>query len=304
MIRYIDHKDIDKIKWDNCIDHSINGIIYAYSWYLDAVCKEWGALVEDNYVGVMPLPINRKYGVNYIYHPFFAQQLGVFSIHPLTQENIQNFLSTIPPKFKFIEQNLNTSNLFSISGVEVKNNLTHELGLNPPYEKLYKSFSDNIKRNIKKAEKEGVQVSLNISEKEVINLFRKNKGKEVSNLSGKDYIRLEHLINTCLKKGKAQVWGVKTTKNELCAGVIFIQSHGKVIYFVSASNDKGKSSGAMAFLVNSFIKENATKDLVLDFEGSNDLNLARFYKSFGSKERVYLFIKRNNLPKIIRFIKK
>jgi hypothetical protein len=65
-----------------------------------------------------------------------------------------------------------------------------------------------------------------------------------------------------------------------------------------------KKTGAMFFLINNFIREYARKKVTLDFEGSNLPGLARFYTGFGSEEYVYLQIKKNNLPKLIRWFKK
>ncbi|MBK7391410.1 MAG: hypothetical protein IPI23_20775 [Bacteroidetes bacterium] len=52
----------------------------------------------------------------------------------------------------------------------------------------------------------------------------------------------------------------------------------------------------MPYLIDTYIKDVAGKIKILDFEGSNDQELARFYKSFGSTECVYLQIKKNQLP--------
>ncbi len=60
----------------------------------------------------------------------------------------------------------------------------------------------------------------------------------------------------------------------------------------------------MPFLIDSFIRQNAGKNITLDFEGSNDLNLARFYKSFGSKECAYQQVKINRLPFPVNLLKK
>ena len=74
--------DIDIEKWNACITSSDNPLVYGLIAYLDIVAKDWQGLVwEDNeqYVAVFPLPIRVKYGLEYIYPPFFIQQLGLFT---------------------------------------------------------------------------------------------------------------------------------------------------------------------------------------------------------------------------------
>ena len=70
MIRYLTHNQIDTRRWDECIAQSPNGLVYAWSWYLDVVHPSWEALVEDDYETVMPLTGNKKFGVNYLFQPF------------------------------------------------------------------------------------------------------------------------------------------------------------------------------------------------------------------------------------------
>ena len=60
---------------------------------------------------------------------------------------------------------------------------------------------------------------------------------------------------------------------------------------------------AMPFLIDNFIKEASNSGLVFDFEGSNDLNLARFYKSFGAIDEPYQNLKINRLPLFLRLFK-
>ena len=57
-------------------------------------------------------------------------------------------------------------------------------------------------------------------------------------------------------------------------------------------------------LFHQFINHNLSKNWVLDFGGSNIETVARFYKSFGAKDYIYLQVKQNNLPKLVSWIKK
>ncbi len=303
MIRYKNHKEIDKQKWDLCIQRSVNGIIYGYSWYLDIVAPGWEALVEEDYESVMPLVCRRKFGMHYLYQPFFTQQLGVFSSNKFTEEKIKEFIASIPSKFSFLEINLNTFNKFSSMDVIIHPNLTHELDLIESYEKIRSAYSENLQRNLKRASSFELTIDKQISPKLIINLFRHNKGKQFENIGQSEYTMLNDLIDASLAKGRAQVWGVMTKEKRLCAGAFFLESNGKVIFLFSGSNQIARTNGAIPFLLDRFIHANAQLNLTFDFEGSNDLNLARFYKSFGSKECVYLQVKVNRLPWYARFFK-
>ncbi|MEL7020062.1 MAG: hypothetical protein AAGK47_00510, partial [Bacteroidota bacterium] len=54
-IQLIKREDIEKPRWDGCVHYSPNGNVFGYTWYLDAIAREWDGLVENNYESVMPL---------------------------------------------------------------------------------------------------------------------------------------------------------------------------------------------------------------------------------------------------------
>jgi hypothetical protein len=299
MINHLQRADINTERWDDCIRNASNGLVYGYSWYLDLVSPEWEALVEGDYRCVFPLTHRRKFGINYLYQPFFTQQLGVFSTDPLSQKIVRSFIEAIPPKYRFAEINLNSENRLDRDKFNIVRRLNLELDLNCPYENLYKNYSQNTKRNIKKARAVGVTVAKNIRPDDLIALFRQNKGKEILHLVDKDYLLLKRVVYACLQKGMAQVWGAYTATNDLCAGIIFIFSHQRVIFYFSATSTTARENGAMPFLIDTFIDEYAQTPVIFDFEGSNDINLARFYKSFGAVENHYHQLVVNKLPGVV-----
>ncbi|MDP4267313.1 MAG: hypothetical protein Q8880_07760 [Bacteroidota bacterium] len=304
MVHYLKNGEINKQKWDECIRNSFNGIVYAYSWYLDIVCEGWDGLVEDNYTAVMPLTKGRKFMLDYLYQPYFTQQSGVFSNKILSEEIVNEFLNSIPSKYKLIEINLNLFNKTSIDSFNRIERVTYQLDLINSYDNIYKSFSTNNKRNIKKAEAAGLKICRNSTPEEVIELFRRNasniKGLEVNN---KVYAVLKKLIYALILHGHAHIWTTLTSNDVLCGGAFFVQSNNKIIFLFSATDNFGKENGAMSFLISSFIKENSMRNLVLDFEGSNIENLARFYSGFGAKKCTYLHLQRYDFPYCFKKIK-
>ncbi len=96
-ISYLPQANIDKSKWDRCIDSSENGLIYAYSFYLDAMSENWDALIVNDYEMVMPLTWKKKYTIYYLYQPLFTASLGIFG-NNISAEMVKTFLEKIPVK--------------------------------------------------------------------------------------------------------------------------------------------------------------------------------------------------------------
>lgn len=302
-INYLKQNEINVTKWDNCIAGSINGIVYAYSWYLDVVCETWEALVFGDYETVMPLTHGKKYGISYLYQPPFSQQLGVFSSQNLSEEVVICFIKSIPEKYSFVEINLNKFNLISpVNSIKVKQNTTYELELIKDYESLFRRYNKNTIRNIRKAIQNKISIVPGLKPNDVISLI--NSSGNTHGFKEKDFTFIRRLIAGAGRKKSGQLYGAYTDKNNLCAAGFFVHSNKKVCFILSVANDEAKESGAMFLLVDEFIKQYASRNMILDFEGSNIGGIARFYAGFGAKPFNYPAIKINKLFYPLRLIKR
>ncbi len=299
-ITYVKRDDIDTAKWDSCIAHSVNGIVYAYSWYLDIVAEHWDALIGDDYKAVFPLTYNTKFGISYLYQPFFTQQLGLFSSGHVSNDLVGKFLEAIPHKFRFISISLNTFIKFDYPAAKVTTRITHHLDLIEPYPKISSRYSKNTKRNISKAVAYNVSVVKGLS---AFNLLELKKGNQVVPLKQKHFDTLKKLITQSVARGVGEVLGAYDKHNELCAGALFLKSNGKVIFLLASSTEEGKNTRAMFGLIDYYIQQNAESHLVLDFEGSNIESVARFYSGFGATPCEYNHLVINKLPWYIKLFK-
>lgn len=291
MIYYLTHDRIDKAHWDDCIAHAVNGQVYAWSWYLDVVHPGWEALVDtdgDNYLSVMPLTAKRKFLINYLCQPFFTQQLGVFSVLPITSDTVEGFLKAIPKKYLLIEIRLNEQNPLPEGAKGVDYHRNHLLDLNEDYKTIYSHYHENTCRNLKKSLKYGLTLVPMNDLKQVIALFRANRGASVHHWRDAEYDRLDRLSQLALSSSHAFIYGVKHPEyKEIICGALFMVSHGRITFLFSGNGEIGKSSGALTFLLDRVIAEYASHPMTLDFEGSDDDNLARFYEGFGSSKILY-----------------
>ena len=286
MIQYLQHSEIDKAQWDATIAEC--GNIYAYSWYLDIVHPGWEALVEDDYQSVMPLTGGKKFGVNYLYQPFFVQQLGVFSKLPMTTGLTEAFLKAIPSKYRFAEIRLNEGNLFAdgAQGVEYHRNVL--LDLNQEYEAIRANYHQNTKRNLAKAESNNLQLVETVIPYHVVALFRDNRGALLDKWGDAEYDVLTHLAKVAQKRNAAFMLGVseKGVGRLICAA-IFMKTKDRITFLFSGLTEEGKQRQAMTYLLDQVIQKFAHQPMTFDFEGSDDDNLARFYLGFGGVETKY-----------------
>ncbi len=296
MISYLRHNQIDKERWDSCVRNSVNSLVHGFSWYLDLVSPGWDALGEDDYLSVFPLTHNRKAGISYLAQPFFTQQLGVFTTGHMTQDLVTRFLDAIPSKFKLVEIHLNSFNKVDKERFEVTPRKNHELELVYPYDEICHRYSQNTKRNIKKAVDASVEVRRKVSADELVSLFRNNFGKKEGKLNYRNYLSIENIIGYSLKHASGILMGAGSREGSLDAGAFFLKDGARFILLLGASDFSTRNNGAMFLLLDNFIREHAGQPELLDFEGGNDPNLGRFYKSFGAKETTYPFVRISRIP--------
>ncbi|MBP6414992.1 MAG: GNAT family N-acetyltransferase [Chitinophagaceae bacterium] len=300
-IQYIPHQQIDKKKWDNCIATGDNGLIYGYSFYLDAMTTQWDALVLNDYETVMPLTWKKKYGISYMYQPFLTAQLGVFGKN-ITKEQLETFIDLIPSHFKFVEINLNSGNALAIPAGFFSVRSNYILKLDKSYKDIYQNYRENIQRNIKKAIQLGCTIEKDFDAEKVIELAvqqMKSQGQETA----ENIERFRNLYQHLHDRQMAMTYGI-SLKNELLASCIFFFSHQRAYYILVGNSPNGKTIGASHMLIDAFIKDYSGKNIVLDFEGSDIPSLAFFYSSFGAVHETYPALKINRLPFYLKWMKK
>ncbi len=300
-ISYLPQANINKKKWDRCIDSAENGLIYAYSFYLDAMSENWDALIVNDYEMVMPLTWKKKYTIYYLYQPVFTASLGIFG-NNTSAETVKSFLENIPLKFKYWDFYLNRNNLFHIPGFPMYERSNYILSLSEDYEILKSKYASSHVRNIKRAIQYGNVVKNNIPIANVINLA-KEQAKNFSTIDDKSYLDFAALFEYLKERKQAVTYGVYSPQDKLVASCAYFFSHNRAYYILVGNHPDGKTSGASHLLIDAFIKEHAGKNMILDFEGSNIPSLAFFYKSFGSVLEKYPGIKMNKLSAIGKLFK-
>jgi hypothetical protein len=300
-ILHLRHTQIDRIKWDATIAQSLCDLPYAYSWYLDVVCPMWEALATEDYAYVMPLPLKKKWGISYLIHPIWVQQLGVFSAQEVTTEIFNAFRHRIP--YLMYDFNVNYLNRECISNCSlVKTNLI------TPYNKdidtIRKGYNSNTKRNISKAQKARLTIR-EVKIEEFVSLWK----SENATMRWDLHATIQPLVEAAFSQFsnfnsqfKPHLFGVYKD-DKLIASLFGMQTRKRFIYLIPVSNQAGKEHSAMFLLVD-YILENicCSHGLTFDCEGSMIEGVARFYRGFGAKEQSYVSISRCRPQWLVRLM--
>lgn len=287
MIRLVKHGDIDATRWNETIGASGFPTVFCTYEMLDALVggATWNALVMDDYQYVMPLPERSKFGVHYVYSPFFVSQMGIFSAKPVTAQITSDFFNALPSADKHVDLLLNQSNATDFIDSYTVNLITYLLDLNKDYAELERSYSQNTRRNVKASRKFGLVLkSDEVEVEQVIRLFQENRGqqKEVR-FKPKDYEILTQAAAVLKSQGLLEVLSVHTREGQLIAGALMVRDFQRYRFWFSGRDAQFADQKAMFFLLDEFINRHAGTPYLLDFNGSMNENVARLYKGFGGQ---------------------
>ncbi|MBC7933979.1 MAG: hypothetical protein H7Y86_01285 [Rhizobacter sp.] len=293
VIQYIEHKDIDKGKWDRCIQNSYNGLVYSSSTYLYHMAGKWDAVILNDYEAVLPLPWRKKWGIYYVYPPAFTQQMGITGNHKITEELFALFIDVIPKKFRYIEINLNSTHHINNPSLFARKN--YLLNLADDYIILKKSYSRSASRNINNAAANGISIIENVTCADIVQLHRQRFKDEIG-FHQQDYDNFLSLLNELVRIGACYCIGAVNTGAVLIAGSIYIIYKNRLYFVINGNTDESLKVGATHMLMDYTIQKFSGQNFTLDFEGSDHPSFARFYDQYGATPETYYFFSLNRLP--------
>lgn len=287
MIEVIPFKEINKEKWDRCIHSSPNGNIYGLYDSITLACNSWVGIIAEDYQAVMALPLKKKLGLTYSWHPQFMGPLGIFSVSPdeeLEKEMFTTALKnswwikmhywqcSIPKNYK------RTALVFQFLDLQ-----------NTHMEVIRSAYNENTKRNIKKAIKNKLNITNGSSIEELVTAFKENKGDQIDNINNESYVLLKKLMKHWLKTQNGHISAIYKDDELLSIGY-FLSWNGITIYYKGVVTEIGKQLGAMHFLIDHEIEGSIKNGKYFDFGGSNSSSVARFYRGFGGVDKDYSLI--------------
>ncbi len=301
-IRLLSRKEIDPRRWNGCVYYALNSRAYAYTWYLDNVCEEWFGLVENEYESVFPVVWKYKKYIGYkeIFQPPLTQQLGLFSMHVCSPTRLKWFIDALPADIRRVDMQLNFDNsavqaLQGIEGWSVSQRPNFVLPLSRPYADLAADYSSNLRRKLRKGEKNGLFCSADIRPETFVDHVRAFHTKARTGLPESFYHTALRIIYAFQHRGQGNIFVAYDENKQFHAAVFLMVDGARLVNLINVSSEAGRESDAMSFLIDNIIRTHAGQLKMLDFEGSAIEGIAQFYQSFGAINQPYYRLEKNAL---------
>lgn len=277
MIRKLKYADIDFQKYKSAIENSVQNNFYAGKLILDHLCESWEILISGDYEFVMPIPLKKKFGVQFALMPLFCQQLGIFGKerNPVIE---QEFFKYFIQNYKVYYYAFNYQNTFE-ENLKFKKNYFIQ---NTEY--------SNLKKNYFKGRKTAVKSSQHLTFKELalseslVFIQTHFKGLDKK----KDMDKFFTYINFLQAKNLLKIYGAFKEEHLICLATV-IKSKKKMSLLGLINDDMYRKDNGASFIIDRILTDHIS-EYSFDFMGSTIRGIEVFFKSFGSELQEYAVI--------------
>jgi hypothetical protein len=291
-IQIIPSANIDRIKWDDRVQASENGLIYSTTSYLDALCEHWHGMIIGDHQWIMALPWKQKWGIRYAYMPPFLQQTGL--IGETNSFELQEAIRSIHSFLSYADLNFNFKNTFDKNPTHFQQRTNLIIPLSS-YEKIKINYSKSLLENIQKAENHSLVYDA-IDPETAILSFKENYAERKLKILKKEYNGLLEWSIKAIAAGNCFCRKTTDQEGNLLACGLFLKDSKRIYNIMNTTVPKGRELEANHFLLDRVIREFSSKGLIFDLEGSDLPGVQHFYRSFGAIDQPYLQYHFNKLP--------
>lgn len=297
-IRHLTGKEIDKNRWDACVEGSGLGIAFGFSHYLDVMADDWDGLVVGGYEAVLPLPTRRRFGIDYVYPPRFMGPNPVYCM-PGIAPPVMDLILAAGKAFLFSDLQVAAPTKDVHIPHAVRKN--HLLPLDMTYDELRSGYNATCRNLLSQAIRDGITVVKGGDTDEAVR--RSARDGMMAGCSRSDLDRFRMLCRERTAEGSCLMASAMDSEGDTLSMGIFFITGRRIHYMASWTGEAGRKTGASRLVIDSVVREFAGSGRVLDFVGSDIPGIASFFEGFGAKAVDYVLIRQNRLPTLVRWMK-
>jgi len=301
--------EVSKKKYKQFFKEQNSLPLFFEPWWLDIVCgsNNWDAVIDEdkgqNLTGIFPFFKNKIKGLPVLSNPPLSPYLGVHLIYPDNQESITskhsfekrvigNLIAGIPRNVLYMNFSFHplfkNSYPFYWAGFKQSTRYTYILNNIKEYDQLFAKFSNTLKRQIKKAEKE-FKVITTDSTADLYRFLKKTLSRQEQNIPF-DHLFLEKVYKGLEKRTQGKILSAVDEEGNVQASILLAWDQDTAYCLVLGQNDTSDKHNAIKLLLWDSIKEASIFTDSYNFEGSMIENVERVFRSFGGDRIPYFNI--------------
>lgn len=300
----------DKQKYRELCNHEESIPLPSRAWWLDAVAGNynWDVVIierDNQIIASLPYVLKTVVFFNTISMPKFTPSMGVWLKYPDNQKyhtklsyekKICTELIERLPQFERFHQRFHYSFTnwlpFFWKGFMQTTRYTYIINDLSDLEKVFSNFRENIRREIRKAQKY-IKVYQEESVDKLYRLIQLTYERQNQKLDYSfDYFK--GLDIACAKNKCCQVFYAEDENQNLHSALYLVWDENCAYYIIGGSDPGLRSSGAASLLMWEAIQFASTVVKQFNFCGSMIEPIERFFRSFGAIQKPYFSISKNN----------
>jgi lipid II:glycine glycyltransferase (peptidoglycan interpeptide bridge formation enzyme) len=282
--------------------------IFEKSWWLDAVApNSWNAIEiekNDEIVARLPYVVKKRMGLTLLTMPRLTQTLGPwlqdstakYSKQLSHQKDLYGALIEKLPHYDYFCMKFHYSMTnwlpFYWHGFNQTTYYSYVLENIDDLDMVWNGFQENIRREIRKAQKQVVvRKDLDVNKFLDINLLTfQRQGKNLP--YSPDLI--QHLDAACDRNQARQMFFAEDAQGRIHAAIYIIWDEKSAYYLMGGGDPELRTSGATSLLMWEAIKFASTVTNKFDFEGSIIEPIERFVRAFGGRQIPYFQVSKTS----------
>ena len=281
--------------------------IFEQPWWLDAVAPgQWEAAeIEKNgrIIARLPYIKTNRFGSRVISVPEYTQTLGYW-IEDTGAKNAKRFarqkdiiselIQKLPKEYNadfYLDHTCDYLLPFKWNGYHLQVQYSYRLNDLKDIDALWRGLADNIRREIKKAQKI-VIVKDDHPIDDLITLQKKTferQGRKIKNSE-----LLKQLDNALLEHNARKLLCAVDADGKIHAASYFVYDSNCCYYLIGGGDPELRTSGASSLLMWEGIKFASNVSRAFDFEGSMIEPIERFFRAFGGVPTPYWRVTKMN----------
>lgn len=283
--------------------------LFSHPWWLDVVCgaDNWDVVLYEKggqIVGALPYYIKNKYGLPIITMPKLTQTMGPWIRYSSGQKEATRlshekevFTALIDelPDIDYFVQSFHHSIQnwlpFYWMGFSQTTRYTYVLNDLDDLDQVWDSFDSRIRRMIRKAKKNEIQVDTTDNLEVLLELNQmtfERQGEPVP--YSHDLVR--RIDGACRSRDARSIYVARDGEGRPHSALFCVHGLNTTYYLLSGADPELRNSGANGLATWRSIQKASRRGNRYDFEGSMTESIERYFRDFGGSQTPYFQIRK------------